>query len=120
MALTPEGRVKKALSDRLKAEGWPYNTVTTHGRGRSGHPDFTVNAAGHYVLVETKIDKPVPTALQDNELARHAKAGALGFVLARTGLRVYTPAMPTGSLILSAEDLTEALNMMIALIKNHF
>lgn len=74
MAMTPEGKVKAALVRRLNAEGWPYNTVTTHGRGRSGHPDFTVNARGRYVLVETKVDKPTPTPLQHNELARHAHA----------------------------------------------
>lgn len=92
MGLTPEGRVKKALRDKaLDPNKWPYNTVTTRGHGRSGHPDFTINADGIYVLVETKVDKPEPTALQHNELVRHAQAGALGFVLARTGLRMYRP-----------------------------
>lgn len=99
----------------LDAKGWPYNTVTTRGRGRSGHPDFTINARGIYVLCETKVDKPVPTALQHNELARHAQAGALGFVLARTGLRMYRPGQE-GFTTTPASDLDHAIAMMRGLI----
>lgn len=118
MGMTPEGRVKKHLIDKvLDPNNWPYNTVTTRGRGRSGHPDFTVNAAGIYVLIETKVDKPEPTALQHNELVRHAQAGALGFVLARTGLRIYRPTTPGcyEDRTVAADDLTQAAKMLEAM-----
>lgn len=120
MGLTPEGKVKKHLRDKvLDPNNWPYNTVTTRGHGRSGHPDFTVNAGGIYILIETKVDKPEPTSLQHNELVRHAQAGALGFVLARTGLRMYRPTTPGcyEDKTVAATDLTQAANMLEAMIK---
>lgn len=119
MAMTPEGKVKAALVRRLNAEGWPYNTVTTHGRGRSGHPDFTVNARGRYVLVETKVDKPTPTPLQHNELARHAHAGALGFVLARAGVRIYAPVLGNQHIEVETKSLEEGIDLIATTVKQH-
>lgn len=118
--MTPEAKVKAALRKKvLDPNKWPYNTVTTRGHGRSGHPDFTVNASGIYILIETKVDKPEGTALQHNELVRHAQAGALGFVLARTGLRMYRPVLPGKheESTIAATDLNQALKMIENLMK---
>lgn len=113
--------MKAALMKVLNRRNWTYNTTTSRGRGRSGQADYTVNVAGKYVPIETKVDNPEPTALQHNELVRHAQAGALGVVLARTGLRIYPPYMEGRDLYLSVdtEDLETALRRLEHILDHH-
>lgn len=118
MAQTPEAKVKAKLRDALKREGWQYNTTTSRGYGASGQADYTVNAGGRYIPIETKVNKPVPSDLQDASLRRHAQAGALGLVLARTGLRVYPPDT-LDPYDISADDLEQAIETAVRLIKRH-
>lgn len=87
--MTPEGKVKAAFKGLCKRRRWPYAMLTTGGRGASGHPDFTVNAEGFLVLVETKAGMPTPTPLQAMRLQEHTDAGALGLVLGSQGLAVF-------------------------------
>lgn len=118
MGMTPEGKVKAELRKVLSAKNWTYNTTTSRGLGASGQADYTVNAGGRYVPIETKVDKPAPTKLQDRSLRRHAQAGALGLVLARTGLRVYPPDSQE-PFDVPAEDLKSALRLMTRIIERH-
>ncbi len=84
--MTPEGRVKKDIKAWLDWLGWWYLMPVKHQYGRTGIPDFIINAGGYFLAVETK--KPGnakgTTARQDEELAWVAKSK--GRQLVCTGL----------------------------------
>jgi len=64
-AQTPEGKVKKKLTDMLKREGIWYFFPANNGFGRAGIPDVICIADGTFVGIECKADaSKQPTALQ--------------------------------------------------------
>lgn len=107
--MTPEGKVKAAFKALCKRRHWPYAMLTTGGRGASGHPDFTVNAEGFLVLVETKAGRPVPSPLQAMRMQENTDGGALCLVLGSAGVGVFR-----GSLEPNYEIPCEHLDLALA------
>ena len=66
MALTPEGKVKKAVTTVLKAHGIWYFFPGNNGLGKSGIPDIIcILPGGYFMGIECKADKTKkPTELQ--------------------------------------------------------
>lgn len=54
MAMTPEGKVKKAVREYLKAKNVWYFQSVSNGMGRVGIPDFVCCWNGRFITVETK------------------------------------------------------------------
>jgi len=80
--MTPEGKIKKKLDKMLKAHGVWYFCPQAGPFGRSGIPDRVLCVRGHFVGVEVKADaKKVPTALQDQCMAKIEAAGGTCFVV---------------------------------------
>ena len=69
MALTPEGRVKKAVKEYLTSIGAYYYMPVSNGMGRVGAPDFLVCYLGRFIGIETKAPgkRAYTTANQDRE-----------------------------------------------------
>jgi len=85
MAMTPEGKVKKRITDLLKSHGEDvyYFSPVTGGFGKSGVPDIVVCAYGLFVGIEVKADKRKnpPTALQEKNLAEIKTAQGAALVI---------------------------------------
>lgn len=65
MALTPEGKVKKKVTDLLKKYRIWYFFPGNNGFGKSGIPDIVAIVNGKFVGIEVKADKTKkPTQLQ--------------------------------------------------------
>lgn len=63
--LTPEGKVKKRLTDMLRRHKVWYFYPGNNGLGKSGIPDIIAIIRGQFVGIEVKADKKrKPTALQ--------------------------------------------------------
>lgn len=74
--MTPEGRVKKAITDLLKAHGAYYHMPVQNGYGKTCL-DYHVGHRGFYAAIEAKKPGGVPTdrqieIMQDHE--RHCNA----------------------------------------------
>ena len=121
--MTPEGKVKDALKKRLKTLDWGWNMKTTRGFGASGHADFTINAHGLYVEVETKANGCTPTALQHQRLKTTASRFGLGYVLGSNALRGYwqEPGLMRieGEILLANVTQAEVLDALIEHIYTH-
>jgi hypothetical protein len=64
-ALTPEGKVKKVVTDLLKKYRIWYFFPASNGMGRAGIPDIITIVGGRFVGIEVKADKTKkPTELQ--------------------------------------------------------
>ncbi len=64
-ALTPEGKVKKRLTEMLKRHKVWYYFPGNNGFGKSGLPDIVAIIRGRFVGIEVKADKSKkPTELQ--------------------------------------------------------
>ncbi len=64
-ALTPEGKVKKKITDMLKRHKVWYFYPASNGFGKAGIPDIIAIAGGEFVGIEVKADRTKkPTALQ--------------------------------------------------------
>ncbi len=68
MAMTPEKKVKDAVTKILKQRGAYYFFPVTGGFGRSGVPDIIACYKGNFVAIECKSGKNKPTALQNAEM----------------------------------------------------
>lgn len=71
--MTPEGKIEKALCDRVKALGGEVRKV--QWIGRRGAPDRLVLLPGRHVFVELKRLGAVPEAHQSREFSRLVMAG---------------------------------------------
>lgn len=74
MAATPENKVKEKVVAILKYFGAYYFFPSTGGYGRSGVPDVIACYRGYFIAIEVKAGNNTPTALQQRELRRVAKA----------------------------------------------
>ena len=70
MAMTPEKKVKKAVSNILDIYGAYYFSPMTGGFGRSGVPDIIACYKGRFVAIECKAGNNKPTELQKKEIAK--------------------------------------------------
>lgn len=78
--MTPEGKVKAQVKQRLKAHGAYYQMPVTGGYGKGGCSDFLVCYRGYFVSIECKADATKPlSALQQREAS--AVGAASGYFL---------------------------------------
>ena len=81
MAMTPEGKVKKAVVKQLKELGAYYFFPMTGGYGKSGVPDIVGCHEGKFFGIECKAGRNKPTALQEKNLRDIKNAGGLSLVI---------------------------------------
>jgi hypothetical protein len=87
MAKTPEGKVKAAVVQQLRALGVYYFSPVTGGFGRSGVPDIVACYNGMFVGIECKAGKNQPTQLQLANLQSIAANGGLALTVNETTMR---------------------------------
>jgi len=63
-AMTPEGRVKKRVTEVLKKHKVWYFSPANNGFGKSGIPDIIAIVDGHFLGIEVKSATGKPTELQ--------------------------------------------------------
>ena len=64
-AMTPEGKIKKRLTEMLKQHGVWYFFPAANGMGKAGIPDVVCIVEGYFVGIECKADETKkPTTLQ--------------------------------------------------------
>jgi Holliday junction resolvase len=81
-ALTPEGKVKRKVTELLKKHGVWYFFPANNGFGKAGIPDIIAIVDGHFVGVEVKANKSSkPTALQIKCGEEIEKAGGTWMVV---------------------------------------
>lgn len=81
MATTPEGRVKRVVTNQLKSMGAYYFFPATGGYGRSGVPDIVGCLDGKFFAIECKAGKNKPTALQEKNLEYIRNAGGVAMLV---------------------------------------
>jgi len=82
MSMTPEGKIKKKLTDMLKKQDVWYYLPANNGMGRSGIPDVVCIVDGLFVGIECKADESKePTALQMECAKKIRKAGGYWFLV---------------------------------------
>ena len=79
--MTPEGRVKKKVSEVLKKSGCYFTMPVTGGYGNSGVPDYLVCYRGKFVAIECKAGGNTPTALQLDHIRRIVESGGRAWVI---------------------------------------
>lgn len=88
MAMTPEKKVKDAVTKILKAYNAYYFFPATGGFGRSGVPDIIACYNGRFIGIECKAGTNKTTALQDRELAKIDEAGGHPMIINETNIHV--------------------------------
>ncbi len=63
-AMTPEGKVKKRVTEVLKKHKVWYFSPANNGFGKSGIPDIIAIVDGHFLGIEVKSATGKPTELQ--------------------------------------------------------
>jgi hypothetical protein len=86
--MTPEAKVKKQVTNILKSFGAYYFTPVTGGFGRSGIPDIVACYRGHFIGIECKAGKGVPTALQLKNLQDIKDQGGVSVVVKEDNVHV--------------------------------
>jgi hypothetical protein len=81
MAATPESKVKKVVTQHLKALGAYYFYPVTGGFGASGVPDIVGCYHGHFFGIECKAGKNKPTDLQLKNLQDIKNNGGIAVVI---------------------------------------
>jgi hypothetical protein len=81
-AMTPEGKIKKKLTDMLKNEKVWYFLPAANGMGRAGIPDVIAIVEGQFIGIECKADATKkPTALQMECAKQIRNAGGYWFLV---------------------------------------
>ena len=88
MAMTPEGKVKKAVRQVLDSVGAYYVMPVTGGYGNQGAPDFLVCHKGLFYGIETKAGKGKTTALQELNHKKIREAGGVALVVRESDIEV--------------------------------
>ena len=81
MAATPESKVKKRVREILDKLGIYHFMPPANGFGRAGIPDIIACMDGHFIAIECKAGKNIPTALQERNLAQIKKCGGYALVI---------------------------------------
>ena len=79
--MTPEKKVKNAVTKILKERGAYYFYPVTGGFGRSGVPDIVCCHRGNFVAIECKAGRNKPTALQLGQLEAIRQCGGLALIV---------------------------------------
>lgn len=79
--MTPEKKVKKAVTKLLDFYGVYYFSPMTGGFGRSGVPDIIACYHGRFVGIECKAGKNKPTELQKKEMEKIQTAQGYAIVV---------------------------------------
>ena len=79
--MTPEAKVKKAVTRQLKDLGCYYFYPVTGGYGASGVPDVICCYKGRFFGFECKAGKNKPTTLQDINIEAIRNAGGCAIVV---------------------------------------
>ena len=90
MASTPEAKVKKKVTEQLKALGAYYFYAFTGGYGRSGVPDIIGCYRGYFFAIECKAGKNKPTPLQEKNIEEIEKAGGHVIVINEENVNIVT------------------------------
>jgi hypothetical protein len=81
-AMTPEGKIKKKLTEMLKHEKVWYFLPAANGMGRAGIPDVIAIVEGQFIGIECKADAAKkPTALQMECAKQIRNAGGYWFLI---------------------------------------
>jgi pantoate kinase len=86
MASTPEAKVKDKIKKILKEHGVYYAMPMGTGYGNSGVPDFLCCVSGHFIAIEAKAGKGIPTALQEKNLRDIQAAKGTALVINETNI----------------------------------
>ena len=81
MAMTPEAKVKKKVTNLLKEYKAYYFYPVTGGFGKSGVPDIIACSNGRFIGIECKAGKNKPTALQLKNLEDIDSCGGYSLVI---------------------------------------
>ena len=84
--MTPEKKVKTAVTKILKANDCYYFYPATGGYGSSGVPDIIACYNGMFIGIECKANGNKPTALQTKHLQDIRKAGGYSMVIDETDI----------------------------------
>lgn len=80
-SITPEGKIKKKVTDMLKRHKIWYFMPANNGFGKSGIPDIVAIVYGIFIGIECKADKTKkPTALQVQRAKEIRDAGGYWFL----------------------------------------
>lgn len=79
--MTPEGKVKRKVTNLLKQLGVYYFTPQSGGYGKSGVPDIIACCNGRFVGVECKAGTNKLTDLQSAQLDKIVRAGGTCYVV---------------------------------------
>jgi hypothetical protein len=86
MALTPETRVKRKVTDILRKYEAYFFFPASNGFGRAGIPDIIACYRGQFIAIECKAGKNTTTALQRRELSAIESAGGYQLVINETNI----------------------------------
>ena len=81
MAMTPEAKVKKKVTNILKEFGAYYFYPVTGGYSKSGVPDIVGCYNGRFFGIECKAGKNKPTPLQQKNLSDIDSSGGIAIVI---------------------------------------
>lgn len=81
MAMTPEAKVKRRVTEALRKLGAYYFFPVTGGYGSSGVPDIVGCFNGRFFGIECKANGNKPTALQQANLQRIKECGGISVVI---------------------------------------
>ena len=84
MASTPEAKVKEKIKKILKEHNVYFAMPMGTGYGNSGVPDFLCCVNGHFLAIEAKAGKGIPTALQEKNMRDIKAAGGTALVVNET------------------------------------
>lgn len=90
MAMTPEAKVKRKVTDILKKLECYYFYPATGGYGKSGVPDIVACYRGLFIGIECKAGKNKPTMLQERNLDQIRTAGGLAVVVNENNIDALT------------------------------
>lgn len=81
MAATPESKVKKKVTDQLKALGAYYFYPMGYGYGKAGVPDIICCYRGLFFAFECKAGNNKPTVLQQQNIEKIIDNGGVAVVI---------------------------------------
>jgi Holliday junction resolvase len=91
--MTPEAKVKKVVTQQLKALGAYYFYPVTGGYGRSGVPDIVGCYKGKFFAIECKAGTNKPTPLQELNIEQIKQSSGLALVINEENMDTVTKSL---------------------------